>query len=119
MSQEERDKILSSWPKPNIDIEKVQAQIRIGIQNLAKQLDIGTVAVPTATEPIQSDVAPPKRKRGRRPDTDANQDRRIYEAWKSGTHSKFADLAIVLGRSEREVRLDVDRHEKRLRRGTK
>ncbi len=55
-----------------------------------------------------------KKKRGRRVDTDPAADKRVYDAWKSGSHRTYADLANTLKKTEREVGLAIDRHEKRL-----
>ena len=57
-------------------------------------------------------------KRGRRSDTDHAEDRRIYEAWRSGQHSTYAALAKCRGKGEKadDIERAKDRHEKRLKR---
>lgn len=61
------------------------------------------------------------RKRGRpAANTDAKEDERIYNAWKTGCYRTYGELAPELGKHKRDVELAIDRHEKRLkRRGTK
>src|SRR5262249_12930382 len=56
-------------------------------------------------------------KRGRPADTDPRADKRIFEAWRSGHHTTYADLATALGQPEQQVRAAIDRHRKRLGRG--
>jgi hypothetical protein len=55
----------------------------------------------------------PKRPRGRKHDTDPKADKRIFDAWQSGSHQTYAELAGTLGMREREVKLAIDRHRKR------
>jgi hypothetical protein len=57
-----------------------------------------------------------KRRRGRPRDTNEKADKRIYEAWKSGGHKTYADLAVALGLPARKVEGAIDRHRKRLER---
>ena len=67
------------------------------------------------------DTKPPasKRKPGRPADTDPKADQRVYDAWKSAHHQTYAGLARELKMEEREVRLAIDRHEKRVSREAK
>lgn len=54
--------------------------------------------------------------RGRKLESDPNDDKRIYDGWKQSGHRKIADYAKhVLNRPEREIKLAVGRHKKRLR----
>ncbi len=54
------------------------------------------------------------RKRGRKPIYDEEQDKRVQDAWRSGEHRNFKDLARELGiSSSRDVRRAIDRHRKR------
>jgi hypothetical protein len=55
---------------------------------------------------------PPKRK-GRKPDTDPNADKRIYEAWKTKNHKTFADLDNEMGLKIGTSKRACDRHRKR------
>jgi len=55
-------------------------------------------------------------KRGRRLETDLKADKQVYDAWKTGQYTKYADCGKALGKSEREVYLAIDRHRGRLRR---
>jgi hypothetical protein len=57
-----------------------------------------------------------QRGRGRPRDTDPQVDQRIWDAWKSGEHKTYDDLARLLGTSAREVELAIDRHRRRLER---
>jgi hypothetical protein len=52
--------------------------------------------------------------RGRPPDTNQQDDKRIYDAWKTGRFRRYADLAKEKGKSPLEVRRAVDRHRKRV-----
>jgi hypothetical protein len=55
------------------------------------------------------------KKKGRPPDTDLAKDRRIYEAWKTGSCASYEDLRKSLGLSSKsEVKQALDRHRKRL-----
>ncbi|MCY2987129.1 MAG: hypothetical protein NTY19_04575 [Planctomycetota bacterium] len=53
------------------------------------------------------------RNRGRKIDSDFNEDRRIFEAWKTGRYTIKLDLARELQKSEREVKAAIDRHRHR------
>lgn len=65
---------------------------------------------PTSGSPLKGSLASkPKGRRGRTQQGDPKQDQRIYDAWKSGAHSTFRDLARTLGVSEQEARLAHDR----------
>jgi hypothetical protein len=57
------------------------------------------------------------RKRSRPVDTDARADKRVYEAWKSRRYKNYSDLARELKMSERDVKMAIDRHRKRVERG--
>jgi hypothetical protein len=59
-----------------------------------------------------------KQNPGRPPDTDAKEDKRISDAWKTGQHKRLADLAQVLGLHEKDVAKAIDRHRKRLKRNS-
>jgi hypothetical protein len=56
-----------------------------------------------------------RRRPGRRTDTDPRDDQRIADAWQSGQHKTYAELASALGRSEREVERAIDRHRHRVK----
>jgi hypothetical protein len=60
-------------------------------------------------------AAEPKGKRGRKRETDEKEDKRIFDGWKESGCRSYEDYAGVCGRTERKIRLAVDRHEKRLR----
>ena len=55
-----------------------------------------------------------KRNRGRPQDTDEAEDKRIYDAWKTGRYRKYADLAAEKAISPPDVKRAIDRHRKRL-----
>ncbi|SRR6266478_3301490 len=59
-----------------------------------------------------------KQNPGRPPDTDAKEDKRIYDAWNTGQYKRIADLAQALGLPEKEVAKAIDRHRKRLKRAS-
>jgi hypothetical protein len=68
----------------------------------------------------ESAVLPPKegkRRRGRPGGTDPREDKRIFDAWKSGAHKDYADLARNLRKSKRDIAKAIDRHRHRLARG--
>lgn len=54
-----------------------------------------------------------KRRRGRPRDTDPKADQKICDAWKTGEHKTYADLARLLGTTEAEVARAVDRQRRR------
>ncbi len=73
--------------------------------------------VPSAkTNAANAETEKRRRKRGRPRDTDPKADKRIADAWQSGQHKTYADLARELKKSEREVRAAIDRHRQRLKR---
>jgi hypothetical protein len=94
-------------------LRRAVAAIQMGIRELLRRL-VG----PIGTTPSGRTGLPrPKRRPGGRPkDTDPKADRRIAEAWQTGTHSTFADLARALGTNKRDVKLAIDRHRHRHRR---
>ena len=53
------------------------------------------------------------RRRGRQPDTDVNQDKRIFNAWDTGSYSTYEQLANEMKITERDVRLAIDRERHR------
>ena len=59
-------------------------------------------------------TTPPRPPAGRPVGSALEGDRRTGEAWDGG-HETYADLAAALGRTERDVRLAVDRHRKRIK----
>lgn len=63
--------------------------------------------------PSSSGNARAKGNRGRKPDTDRNADKHIYDAWKEGHYRTYDECARDLGRSRDVVKLAVDRHRKR------
>ena len=60
-------------------------------------------------------VAQVKTRRGRKPDTDADQDRRMAEAWETGVYKNKAALGLAFNKTERDVILALDRDRKRRR----
>jgi hypothetical protein len=65
------------------------------------------------------DGKPARRKRGRPADTDQKQDKRIYEAWKTGQYKTQADCDRELGLSAGGTYAACERHRKRLERRNK
>ncbi len=65
----------------------------------------GTVADPRRTSP--------RKKPGRKPDTDPKKDKQIADAWKTGQYKTYEDCAEELGKTQREVKLAIDRDRKR------
>jgi hypothetical protein len=65
---------------------------------------------------LQSEVASSKmrgKRRGRKPCTDANADKRIASAWKSGHHRRYKELGRQFDMSGSDVRRAIDRYRKR------
>ena len=71
-----------------------------------------------ATGASKSSSSTSKKKRGRPTDTNHDKDKQIWEAWKMKQFRTYEDFAQATGMEERDVRLAVDRHEKRRSRGT-
>jgi hypothetical protein len=65
------------------------------------------------SEPAAPTSRKRRRKGGRPPDTDAKEDRRIAQAWKTGNYSSLEDLAKAIGKKKHEVRKALDRHRHR------
>ena len=67
------------------------------------------------------DPAAKRKRRGRPPDTDADEDQRIYDAWKTGRYRTYEELAREFGVKKLEVRRAIDRpfaaHRRRPREG--
>jgi hypothetical protein len=57
-----------------------------------------------------------QRKRGRPVDTDPKADKRIFDAWSSGSYKTYEELASVLRMNKSAVESAIDRHRKRLKR---
>jgi hypothetical protein len=70
------------------------------------------------SEPLQ-DTGSRRPKRGRPADTNAKEDRRIADAWDSGQHKTYEDLANILHLSKRDVELAIDRDRKRRKNKTR
>lgn len=70
---------------------------------------------PHVTTTSPTEPKPKPKRRGREPDTDPKADKRIAEAWGTGRHKTYADLAHELGRPPLDVRRAIDRHRHRSR----
>ena len=57
-----------------------------------------------------------KRRRGRQVDTDPRADKQVFDAWQSGHHRNYADLARNLRMRRYEVAKAIDRHRHRVTR---
>jgi hypothetical protein len=59
-------------------------------------------------------------KPGRPRDTDPKKDKCIYDAWNTGEHANYEELATTLGggATKKTVKHAIDRHRQRLKRGT-
>jgi hypothetical protein len=68
--------------------------------------------------PIQ-DTETRRPKRGRPADTNEKEDRRIADAWDSGQHKTYEDLASILHIPKRDVELAIDRDRKRRKNKTR
>jgi hypothetical protein len=55
----------------------------------------------------------PKRRRGRKPDTDAKKDQRVAEAWQSGQYKTHEQCGQAIGMTRKQVKHALDRHRKR------
>ena len=67
-------------------------------------------------KPAAPSPALAKRCAGRPVETDPARDRRLFEAWHTGSYRTFEQLARAMNLTDRQVRLAIDRHKKRLRR---
>jgi hypothetical protein len=56
-----------------------------------------------------------RKRRGRPPDTDSANDKRIYEQWKASGFRSIAEFATRAKDKPQNVRLAIDRHRKRLK----
>ena len=56
----------------------------------------------------------PKRKRGRKLDTDLKEEKRIADAWQNGQYKTFEECGRALGKTKREIHLAIDNHRHRL-----
>lgn len=75
---------------------------------------------PVESEPRNAtpEQAPKRAKRrGRKPDTDPKEDRRIFDAWQTGLYPTYADLDNALNLPNGEGKRACDRHRKRLPKG--
>jgi hypothetical protein len=55
--------------------------------------------------------------RGRKPDTDPKEDKRIYDGWQNSRCRSFEEYSMVCHRAKSEIVKAVDRHRKRLQKG--
>ncbi|MFN0136590.1 MAG: hypothetical protein ACKVS9_10800 [Phycisphaerae bacterium] len=71
-------------------------------------------ATAASSSPSNSQTKKVPAKRGRKPDTDAEEDAKVAAAWDTGQHKTLAELARLLeGHDEKSVRKAKDRHRKR------
>ena len=87
--------------------EAIQAGARLS--PLPADSGTGSGSTPSADPKLRKH----KRQGGRPPDTDAKEDRRIAEAWKSNRYASLEDLAIAFKMTKKEVRHALDRHRHR------
>ncbi len=73
-------------------------------------------AVPPTTTDGNENKVKGKPKRGRRMDTNRDEDKRIYDGWKESGCRSFEEYATVCRRSKREIQKAIDRHKKRSQR---
>jgi hypothetical protein len=59
-----------------------------------------------------------KRRRGRPRDTNPKADEKIWDAWSTGEHKTYGDLARLQGTSAAEVARAIDRHRRRRERAS-
>jgi hypothetical protein len=57
------------------------------------------------------------RRRGRPTDTDPEADKRIWEGWRTMSYKTYEELGRTLGMTGRQVRVAIDRHRQRIKRG--
>ncbi len=98
----ERDRaarLRNDWPEAASDKQGEPIQSQSGGND---------VGIPGGTE-----TRKPRTKRGRKPDTDPKEDKRITEAWAAGQYRTFADLERELKLEQGEGKRAVDRHRKR------
>jgi hypothetical protein len=105
------------------------AEVLDALDLLERKLDKRFPASPQGQPPTQASVAArdeggpaaeearPKRKRGRKPDTDQKKDERLWDAWRSGEYKTLTELGKEFRMTKREVERALDRHRKRLPKG--
>jgi hypothetical protein len=69
-----------------------------------------------ANSPPKEGEKSPRRNRGRPQARDSRNDKRIYEAWKSGNYKDYADLARDLHETKDGVARAIDAHRQRMNR---
>lgn len=105
----------------------VRTAMTMGVDLVEKAAQIGeyTVTPSRQKEPVlatDTTHAPvhkrktSKRKRGRPSDSNPIQDRRLFEAWATAEYKTYTDLARAFKISERNARLGIGRHKKRISR---
>ncbi len=97
-------------------LNKAQLGGQLGTAKTEHDEKRGTVA---ATPTFIKGPLKQPRKRGRPVDTDPKEDKRIYEAWKTGRHKTYADCDRELGLTRGATYSAVERHRKRLERKEK
>jgi hypothetical protein len=86
------------------------------LQRMPEEMRPILEAVRAAPEEAERAKHTPKvSNRGRIPDTDSRDDKRVWDAWRSGEHKDYAALALALGKSKRDVKCAVDRQRHRLK----
>jgi hypothetical protein len=111
---------------PPVDVVWMHAPFRRAIDPAADRGQDRTgqpervAAGPPTSEPTgeparaeQAEGSRPKRRRGRKTDTDPTADRRVADAWQTGSYKDYEECGQALGMSGREVKLAIDRDRKR------
>ena len=96
------------------DLLQASADLIDVLLDMATRIE-GELQAPRAAAPKAADAASGKTRtrRGRKPDTNAEEDKRIANAWATGRYKTFADLDRELNLAAGTAKRAVDRHRKR------
>jgi hypothetical protein len=94
------------------DVESALARLLNWLANKIWQEDAAANGAMSA----ESGKTPTPKKRGRPKVTDAKQDKRIVDAWATGSYKRYEELARELGLKKVDVGTAIDRHRHRRRR---
>jgi hypothetical protein len=99
------DRFLRLRSDPGMDI------YYISLREVADWLEEAAVSPTKVTEPIRKNK--PRKRRGRKPDTDPKYDKQVSDAWQTRRYRRYEDLAKELGTTKNEVKWALDRYRHR------
>ena len=107
----EAEKETGRWIDTKRELQSLASKMRVAPPDGANAERI-IASLPTATH--NESESSPKGTRGRTQETDPKEDKRIYDGWKASGYTKVEEYATKNGFKERDVKLALDRHKKRL-----